>query len=148
MKAVFCGILAVLVLTGCGDLRYAREFELDEKTFDAEAMQMIVEDSGLNLPKGARGLNFRYSPPIDPSFVARVEIPREARDSVLKQIEAIPNQTINTSGGPGEKVDWWPPPRESVIVDRQCHQSDGDYFRAALTEEDNRIVLYVYHAVF
>lgn len=148
LKPVSCCVLAVLVLIGCGDLRYAGEFELDEQTFDADAMQMIVEDSGLTIPKGARGLNFRYSSPIDSSFVARVEIPQEARDSMLKQIDSIQNEDINISGGPGEKVDWWPPPRESIIVDRQCRHSDGDYFRAALTDEDHQVILYVNHAIF
>jgi hypothetical protein len=146
-NTVFC-ILASVLLVGCSDSRWFRDFELDADTFDREAMQMIVEDSGLTLPTGARGLNFRYSPPIDPSFVARVQIPEEALDNVLKQIEAIQNEDINISGGPGQKVDWWPPPRESIIADRQCHQPDNDYLRVVLTREGNRTILYVSHAVF
>ena len=146
-NAILC-VLAAVLLAGCSDSRWFREFELGPDTFDPEAMQMINDDSGLKLPQGTRGLNFRYSPPIDPSFVARVEIPEAASDSVLKQIEAIQNEDINISGGPREKVDWWPPPKESILIDRQCHQPDNDYFRAVLTKEDNRIILYVSHAVF
>ena len=148
MKVVIAVFLVLLSLAGCSDFRWLREFELDERTFDSEAMQMISKDTGLVLSDDARGLNFRYCPPIDPAFVARIEMPRESRDQVLKQIEAIQDQDINISGGIGERVEWWPPPKDRVIIDRQGIQSDGDYFRAALTQEDNRIILYVYHAVF
>ena len=148
LGALLLVIGALLLVTGAPSSRWGQEFELNENAFDSEAMQMIRTDTGLNLPDGVRGLNFRYSPPIDPAFVARIEIPAESQDQVLKQIEAIPIQEINISGGPGEKVGWWPPPKELVIIDRHCHQSDGDYFRAALSKEDNRIILYVEHAVF
>ena len=141
-------LLAALLLSSCGDSRWLREFELDEKSFDSEAMQMVKDDSGLTIPSGARGLNFRYSPPIDPSFVARIEIPESSRDDIVAQIKAIHNKEINISGGPGEKVDWWPPPTDLVVIERQCHQADGDYFRAIVTEEDGRTILYLHHAVF
>lgn len=148
MKNVLFFILTFLLLIGCRDSRWFREFELDEKTFNSEAMQMVIRDTGLDLPEGVRGLNFRYSPPIDPAFVARIEIPKEARFHVQKQIEAIKNQDIDLSGGPGKKVAWWPPPQKKMVIDRQLIQADGDYFRAALTQEDKRIILYVEHAVF
>ena len=138
----------MLFAIGSPGSRWGREFELDETSFDSEVMQTILTNTGLNLPEGAKGLNFRYSPPIDPAFVARIEIPAESQDIVMKQIEAIRVQEINISGGPGEKVNWWPPPKEFVIIDRQCFQPDGCYFRAALSKEDERIILYVEHAVF
>ncbi len=141
-------LLAALLLSGCSDSRWLGEFELDEKSFDSEAMQMVKDDSGLTIPSGARGLNFRYSPPIDPSFVVRIEIPEGSKDNIVAQIESIQNKEINISGGPGEKVNWWPPPTEVAIIDRQCHQADGDYFRAIVTEEEGRTILYVSHAVF
>lgn len=139
-------ILVSLLLTGCGS-RWYGEFELDETTFDSEAMQTIKDDTGFDLPEGTRGLGFRYSPPIDPSFVARLEIPKEYRNKVLKQIEAIPNEGIRMSEGPGEKVTWWPPSQGLVIIDRDCRQANN-YFRAILTQEGDRVVLYLDHRVF
>ncbi len=147
-SGMLIALLATLLLSGCSDSRCLKEFELDEKSFDAEAMQMIKDDSGLTIPEGAKGLNFRYSPPIDPSFVARIEIPKDSRDKIMTQIAAIPDEKINISGGPGERVAWWPPVVETVIIDRQCTQADGDYFRAILTEEGGKTILYVSHAVF
>ena len=141
-------LFATFVLTGCSDSRWLREFELNEMSFDSEAMQMVKDDSGLTIPNEAKGLNFRYSPPIDPSFVARIEIPEDYKDDIVEQVKVIQNKEINISGGPGEKVDWWPPPIGAVIIDKQCRQADGDYFRAVITEEEGRTILYVSHAVF
>lgn len=145
---IVLALFATLLLSGCADSRWLREFELDEESFDAVAMKMVRDGSGLTIPNGSTGLNFRYSPPIDPSFVARIEIPEDSRNKILSEIEAISNEEINISGGPGEKVDWWPPVAGTVIIDRQCFQTDGDYFRAILAEEHGRTILYVSHAVF
>ena len=141
-------ILLSLLFIGCSDSRWYHEFELNESTFDSEAMQMVIDDSGLNLPDGSIGLNFRYRPPIDPAFIARIEIPMEAQNDIEKQIESIPSEKINISGGLRETTGWWLPSDESIIIDRQTHQPDNDYFRAVLTTKDQRIFLYVDHAVF
>lgn len=143
-------ILLILVLTGCRESRWLREFELNEKTFDAEAMKMVQDQSKLSLPAGTRGLNFRFSPPIDPSFVARLEIPQSESAALIKQIEGLPQEEINisSSGGPGEKVKWWPPPKNAIMVDRQYNQPDGCYLRVAVTRESSQTILYVCHAVF
>ena len=132
------------------DSRWFRAFELDENNFDSEAMQMVKDDTGLVLPEGTRGLNFRYSPPIDPSFTARIEIPREAREMMLKQIESIPNEVMNIHDEPSEKGTWWPPTKAVVIIDRLCLQSESGsaYLRVILTIESGRTILYVDHAVF
>lgn len=150
MKTILkCLIPLVLFLVGCGD-RWLREFELHEETFDSEAMQMVRDQTKLSIPPGARGLNFRYSPPIDPSFVARIEVPKAESAALIKQIETMQYEEmdINISGGPGEKVKWWPPPRHSILVDRHYSQSGGCYLRVAVTQEGSQTILYVHHGCF
>ncbi|GEP42952.1 hypothetical protein [Brevifollis gellanilyticus] len=143
-----CLIPLILALAGCRESRWLREFELNEKSFDSEAMQMVQDQAKLSIPAGARGLNFRYSPPIDPSFIARIEIPRSESAAFITQIEAMPNEAINISGGLVEKVKWWPPPGTPTLVDRQHNQSDGSYLRLVVREEGGQTILYVRHAVF
>jgi hypothetical protein len=147
MKYITHLILIVLIIAGCSDSRWYHEFELDKSTFDSEAMQMVIDDSGLNLPDGSIGLNFRYRPPIDPSFIARLEIPKEDRDNVEKQIESIPNEKINISGGLRERSDWWCPSDESEIIRKQCYRTDNEYLNIVLTDKDNHVFLYVYHSI-
>lgn len=140
-------LTAILMLSSCSRSRWTREFELDDKTFDAEAMKMVETDSGLKLPAGAKGLNFHFKPPIDPAFVAKIEIPADSRENLQKQIEAIKNEPINRSGALSTKVTWWSPPAGSILIDRQGKQADWVYLRVVLTHEGGRYFLYVDHSV-
>ena len=140
-------LAAILVLSACGEARWAREFELDEKTFDAEAMKMVETDSGLKLPADSKGLNFRYKPPIDPSFVAKIEIPADSREKLQKEIEAIKNESINSSGGLTTKVKWFAPPAGTILVERECLKDGAHHLKVILSQEGGRYFLYVDHSV-
>lgn len=137
-----------MLVSGCGKTRWAREFELDDKTFDSEAMTMVETDSGLKLPAGAKGLNFHYKPPIDPAFVAKIEIPTDSREKLQKEIEAIKNESINVSGGLATRVKWFAPSAGAILAERECWK-DGrpPYLRVILTQEGGRYFLYVDHSV-
>jgi hypothetical protein len=142
--------LVALLLSGCGDSRWFRAFELGENNFDSEALQVIGEDAGLRLPAGTRGLNFRYEPPIDPSFVARLEIRPEHLDALKNQIAAIKEDDPNgfrkyQNGSPGslsKTTAWWKPPEAGAIIDRDWFKGTV-YTRALLAREGEKIILYI-----
>ena len=140
-------LLIMLLIGGCRESRWLRHFEVNETGFDAEVMQVIAKDTGLIFPAGTKGLHFQYKPPIDPAFIAKLEIPTEARQQMLAQIGVMKNEQMHVSGALGAKVNWWLGPDESVLVDRQYTRSDGAYLRAVLTTNGNRLFLYVSHAV-
>lgn len=141
MQTALQSLLIALVLSGCGNSRWFREFEVDERGFDWEVMKKVWDETGLVFPEGTSGLNFRYRPGIDPSFIAKTKISREGREEMLKQIEAIKHEEIHISGGLTGKVSWWSPSKGTVIIDPQSHQSDIDYLRVILTEEESRTIL-------
>jgi hypothetical protein len=121
---------------------------LDEVNFDDEVMQVIKEDTALELPTGARGLHFRYHPPIDPSWIAVIEIPPAATTHLIEQIASIENQSFEVSGGIEEKVDWWPPSSDAkVLIERQHIQASGAYLRVLVTDEGGKTLLYLKHIV-
>lgn len=135
---------AILFLSACGQSRYDRAFELDQSTFDAEAMQMIRNDTGLTVPAGARGLNFSYTPPIDPAFVARIEIPAESRAAIETQLAALKENRINGTGGLSTKTPWWRPTQGKVIVDKQVFDPNhGTNLHAILVTEGETLILYI-----
>jgi hypothetical protein len=140
-------VTASMLFIGCSDSRWYRAFELDESTFDSEAMQMVENDSGLDLPNGSTGLHFRYRPPIDPAFIAQIEIPKDAKDDIRKQIESMPNEEINVSGGLRESTAWWRPSDESVIIERQYYRAENEYLKVVLTDKDQHMFLYVDHSI-
>lgn len=153
MKLLGLLLLAVLFAAGCSDSidsRYDHEFELNELTFDTEAMEQIQKMSGFTIPENSRGLNFAYRPPMDPEFAAQIEIPPASKETVLKQIEVREGQAIKSSGGLPDKVSWWPRTPENVLSEKRIFKSDSKtsnngYFHVILTRENDKFILYINH---
>lgn len=142
MKATFLFILTLLLIAGCS--RDAREYELNSKSFDLQTLQRIESDTGITLPAGTRGLNFYYKPPIDPAYIAKIEIPLKSKDDVIKTLSAIVNdENLHVPDSLGAKVNWWIPKGAKVLLDRQRFVGTGNYLHVMLSEEDSSVILYV-----
>jgi hypothetical protein len=129
-------------LSGCG--RDARRYELDSKSFDSRTLQRIQSDTGITLPAGARGLNFYYKPPIDPAYIAKIEIPLSSKDDLIKTLSVIENDdNIHNTETMGTKVRWWIPKDVKPLMDRQRFVGTGNYLHVILTEEGETIILYI-----
>lgn len=109
--------LVAVSLMGCGNGPH--DYELGSANFGADTLLMVEKDMGLKLPAGAKGLNFYYKAPIDPAFIAKIEIPSDEKDGIVKQLSALPNKPTNSSGGLSERISWWTPTVGRVIQDRQ-----------------------------
>ena len=144
-------ILSVaLVFAGCGRNpgtpqldKSTSDHHLDETTFDAAALALVQRDTGIRLPAGSRGLNMFYQgSTLDPSFVAKIQIPAASGDELAKQIEQIQSQTGTVSGSLTERVPWWNPTNGTIRVQRQSNPG-GNYLRAILSHEADRLILYL-----
>ncbi len=134
--------MVALLYAGLGCDRRIRSYELDRTTFDAKTLQMIQADTGIALPAGARGLNFHYEPPIDPAYVARIEIPASSKDDVIRMLSAIELNEVHVSESLGTKVRWWIPRDVKRLVDRQAFVR-SNYLHVVLTEEGGALILYI-----
>ncbi len=104
---------------------------------------MVQSDTGIILPANAKGLNFYYKAPIDPAYVAKIEIPKDSKENVIKTLSAIKNDgNIHTVESLGAKVAWWIPKDVKVLVERQTFVG-GNYLHVTLTEEDAAIIFYI-----
>ena len=149
MRSILIFSLA-LVLAGCG--RKASDFPLDqsisdrildESTFDAATLAMVQQDTGIALPDGSRGLYMFYQgSTLDPSFVAKIQIPSATGDDLARRLEQLPNQDGMVNGSLTEKVTWWNPSGGIVRVQRQ-YNPNGNYLRAILTQENDLLALYL-----
>jgi len=129
-------------LMGCG--KGSRDYELGSADFGADTLLIVEKKMGFKLPAGAKGLNFYYKAPIDPAFIAKIEIPSGAKDDMAKQVSALPNKPIKSSGGLAERISWWTPTVGKVLQDREFFDdSNGESRRAVLTEEDGICLLYL-----
>ena len=133
-------IVLFLLLFGCS--KYDRDFELDEQSFNLETLQCIEKAVGFPLPTNARGLNYYYKAPVDPSFVAKVEMPSSARGDLLQRISAITNEDVHVAGAISERVQWWTPTKGKMLIDRQRTSGEA-YQHAILAEEGGRLILYL-----
>ena len=142
IRSVFLSILTVLLIAGCG--RDAREHELDSKSFDSKTLQRIQSDTGIALPAGARGLNFYYTPPIDPAYIAKIEIPLSSKEDVITTLSGVENdENMHATESLGTKVRWWIPKGAKVLMDRQRFVGTGNYLHVILTEEGATVILYI-----
>lgn len=144
MKNIIYILLLILTFATCTNDRWFSEFELNEKTFDSDAMQYIEEISGLDIPKKSKGLKFYYKPPIDPCFIAKIEISQKDKNTIEKQLatfDAIDN-------APGENwsfKDWWPKNMGDIIVMNIYYREENGYFFSYLVKENGRVILYLKH---
>ena len=143
-----CIAFLCLAVLGCRGHRDSTEYTLDEKSFDAEAMAKIEQETGIDLPDGAKGLKFHHIPPIDPIVFAKIKIPAAAQDSISRQIEAL---TLNGTDFPkdfaNDRCEWWPSAFESVVLAKQA-RSNGWYIELYLVKEGDDIILYIKYFTF
>lgn len=140
MNKLCPAICLLVLLTACG--KYSHEFELDERSFGSDTIQMIEHDTGIDLATNAHGLNFFYTPPIDPAFAAKIEIPADSRTNLLVQLSRMKAEEIHVSSALGPRFKWWTPAQGKVLFDRQEMRTEG-YLHAVLTEEGDRTILYL-----
>jgi hypothetical protein len=140
MKALLQLFLCALLFSACG--RGHSDYELDETNFDAKTLQMIQSDSRITLPKGARGLNFYYKAPIDPAYAAKIEIPQSSKESIMRTLSAIKDETISVTNPLGPRMRWWFSKDAKILADRQA-TIGGNYLQMTLTDEGASVILYV-----
>ncbi|MFH2066549.1 MAG: hypothetical protein ABIK15_15220 [Pseudomonadota bacterium] len=135
-------IFTVLII-GCGS-DIGRDYHLDEHSFDANSLKIIEERTNITFPQGARGLNMFYQgTSIDPSILAKIQIPTSEYQMFKKQLEKIPNSRggINASSLTG-KVTWWNPSESTLIMERLFNQ-EMNGVHVMFCKEHDRFILYV-----
>ena len=141
MRILWMTVLGLFV-AGCGQGRNG-DYHLDEKSFGADSLKMISQRIGIALPPASKGLHLYYQgAQIDPSFVAKIEIPASSSDAMLDDLKKLVNRAGGVSGSLTSKVSWWSPVASTIRVQRQL-TVDGNYVRVLLCEEPDRWALYV-----
>lgn len=140
-RSIILSLIAASLM-GCG--KGSSDYELGSADFRADTLLMVEKEMRLKLPPGAKGLNFYYKAPIDPAFIAKIEIPPEAKDDMAKQVSALPNKPVKSSGGLTQRISWWTPTAGKVLQDRDFFdESNGQSRRAVFTEEHGIYFLYL-----
>lgn len=137
-------LILLALIAGCGwhDSRYYHDFELNEHSFDQRTMQLIETNIGFRLPAQAHGINFFHKAPIDPSFVAKIEIPAASKNTLIERLSSLTNEEVHVIGPVGERFKWWTPTKDKILVERQRFGGEI-YQHAILTDDGGRLILYL-----
>lgn len=119
-----------------------KECDFGEADFDQKGIAFIEEDTGIDLPDGAKGLRFHYVPPMDPIVFAKIQIPDEAKDSLVRQIEALPGaDAYFPKDFANDRCQWWVP--ANPMLSKESKKADGYYIELYLVKEDKILTLYI-----
>lgn len=140
---VICLVLAFLLI-GCG--REFEEYDLDTTSFDHRTIDLIESVTGIDIPNGARGIRFRYIPPIDPIYFAKIQIPAKARKDLESQLQNFGNDQNFPEDYANERYEWWPTRFGKSLIERKA--GFGSYFvEVYLIEENDHLILYLKYFV-
>ena len=105
---------------------------------------MVEQKTGLTFPAGSQGLNMYYKgEPMDPFFIAKVEIPAGSQEETIGRIKQLKNQDIHESGSPAKEYDWWKLSKETTKAECRFADNRGTYVHIALCNEDGHWIVYL-----
>jgi hypothetical protein len=140
---VFAIIVTGIVIGIVMFCHHSANYTLDQSNFTTNALALVEKHTSLSLPVGSRGLNMVYRGfEIDPSFVAKIEIPSNAGMLLKSQIEKIKDEDYHPIGALSEKTSWWKPVKSDTIVERK-YTVDSSYAHLILCQENSQFVLFV-----
>ncbi len=134
----------MLLLTSCSDKRWFSSFDLNEKTFDSGAMEHIEGVSALELHEKSKGIAFHYTPPIDPRFIAKIEIPQESVTSIEKQLRFFVKNNYDPNKIKTNR-DWWPNKFKNVVASNVYYNKGSGTLLVYLVNEGEKYILYIRH---
>lgn len=134
-------IAMCLALLGCG--RDFKEYELDDRSFQADTIAEIQKESGINLPAGCKGLKYHYIPPVDPIVFAKILIPAESGKLMEQHIAGLTNNLADFPNNfASDRCQWWPSSPQNVVVSKKVFNG-GYYIEAYLVREKEQLILYL-----
>ena len=75
------------------------------------------------------------------SFVAKIEIPPSYQEILTKNIKNLDNNGGELSSSSIGQVDWWNP--GIIKVERKSSVNNGDYVHAILSQDEDKLILYL-----
>ena len=91
-------LLSLFIVIGCGKKNNNNHI-LNSKTFQSKDIKMIEKNITIKLPPSSKKLNILYdnSTCIDPSFIAKIEIPISSEQSFINTANTIKSSVTSAS---------------------------------------------------
>ena len=105
----------------------------------------ISRETGLAFSKEAKVTHFTETPPMDPTWVARVTMPKAFEGDFVSILRTKRADTGTVHGALSESTIWWKP--KKVTLD-QHYLVEGASIHVVLSDEGGQLVAYIERAVF
>lgn len=117
------------------------------RTISDVTISTIAEETGLAFPRDAKLTHFVETPPVDPTWVARVTMPRSSQETFLKSASAMRPAEGIFLGGTFKSTPWWRP--RKVIFQRRYSEPRTNFLvNVVASEESGLLVAYIEHDTF
>jgi len=132
-----------MLFLGCDKHRDLTEYELDENSFDTEAILKIEQETGIDLPDSAKGVRFYHIPPVDPIVFAKIKIPAESERSLKNQIDKLKfNDKDFPKDFANQRCKWWPSSINNAVMSKQAF-NNGYYIELYLVKEKKDDIIFI-----
>jgi hypothetical protein len=131
----------MITLTGC--FRFGDDIELSGDRITAAHLKEISALSGIQFPAGSHGIEYFYKgDAIDPSLLAKIEIPKEKREEILaNNVFKLGKADGGVLAGAVPK--WWQPEKLTSRIYRNHALDHARFLECFLGEEDGKLMLYL-----
>jgi hypothetical protein len=137
-----CPLIALT--TGCG-WSGPKDYHLDHTSFSTQRLSQAEHETGIIMPKGARGLNLfcDNTSGWTPGYLAKIEIPTTESQAFAQQLKKLPQSETSVSSGMPAKVTWWNPTSHKVILQNFVPKPSEQFVHFYLCEEGGQSMLYL-----
>jgi hypothetical protein len=135
-------ILMVILFLSLAACRKATN-EPNVNSFDPTSLRLVEQKTGLKLPPQSNRVDLLYDGyQIDPSFVAKIQIPLGSEEMLRTQIEKFKAEEIHLANSLSTKVGWWNLDASKEQLNRQYIYNSG-YVHAILSYDHEQLYLYI-----
>lgn len=117
------------------------------RTISDVTISTISQETGLVFPSDAKLTHFVETPPIDPTWVARVTMPRAFQETFLKRASAMRPEEGIFIGGTFKSTQWWRP-KKVIFQRRYLEPRTNILVNLVLSDESGSLAAYIEHDIF
>ncbi|MCX5693868.1 MAG: hypothetical protein NT014_01845 [Candidatus Omnitrophica bacterium] len=128
----------------CGCLNFGDNLELRGEKFSSKYIEQVTRLTGIKFPAGTHGIAYLYlGSGIDSSIAAKLEIPEEKKDELLKNDIFEKGQLKAPVMQIGKSRKWWLLNTLKERIDRVLDLPNARLLECSVGKEKDSLIIYI-----
>ncbi len=140
--APFYPILLLVLLAVSLTDHHSRTFEYLGKEHSKEIIAEIKEESNFKIPLDSIGIAYKYFPPIDPMFFAKIQLTENGKEEFIKNLDEINYYKDFPKDFANDRCGWWNTNFENLVFSK-IGILQGHYVEIYIIKENQIYYLYL-----